>query len=452
MVYVSSEGTSKDDPIPKKGKVPLEKEEQGDESEGKKDDKKSQTGKKDGEKDVITKAIMKESPFDYYLPIMGNPKLSEFPVIREELAPSEEAMGKVIEIPIWESLFNTKYFGVDVKYGLIYVVKDKAWGPMIDKCNLFPLKQYEFKDKSPMLAGVTSPREVNTLESKAEIPAAESTRKSKFQRVRIKDIGASFSDLENGNISGLTITSSSAETDKIRREIEAAEEAKLALEIERNKEERERAKMFKKQQKYARERLRIARKCRNEIIQAIQEESCKLQEQKEATLQIRRKKRRSLRDKFIKYLKREEKGYEDYLNYLPVDGLDSDYLASVSDLPQDHQIPNPEDELGLAKLMLKQVQLEDNLERGRKLYAAKAKESPEIIDLLNKQYAEFKNETEEKLEHVNSALDVYITREREKEIRDRDALLARQMQLEEEQRAQEEQRRAQMEYKKVQKE
>ena len=53
----------------------------------------------------------------------------------------------------------------------------------------------------------------------------------------------------------------------------------------------------------------------------------------------------------------------------------------------------------------------------------------------------FKKETEEKLEHVNSALDVYITREREKEIRDRDALLAKQMQLEEEQRAQEEQRK-----------
>ena len=50
---------------------------------------------------------------------------------------------------------------------------------------------------------------------------------------------------------------------------------------------------------------------------------------------------------------------------------------------------------------------------------------------------------EEKLEHVNSVMDVYLTREREKEIRDRDLLLARQMQEEEEQRAQEEQRRAQ---------
>ena len=452
MVYVSSEGTSKDDPIPKKGKTPIEKTEKEDGSEGKKNDEKPQLEKKDGEKDSITKAILKESPFDYYLPIMGNPKLSEFPVIREELAPSEEAMGRVIEIPIWEPLFKTRYFGVDVKYGLIYVVKDKTWGPMVDKCNLFPLNQYEFKDVSPMLGGVTSPREVNTLESKAEIPVAESTRKSKFQRVRVKNIGASFSDLENGNISGSTITSSSAETDKIRREIEAAEEAKLALEIERNKEEKERAKMIKKQQKYARERLRLARKCRTEIIEAIQEETCKLQEQKEATLQLRRKKRKSLRDKFIKYLKREEKGYEEYLNYLPVDGLDSDYLASVSDLPQDHQIPNPDDELGLAKLMLKQIQLEDNLERGRKFYTAKAKETPEVIDLLNRDYEDFKRETEEKLEHVNSALDVYVTREREKEIRDRDALLAKQMQLEEEQRAQEQQRKAQMEYERVQEE
>ena len=37
------------------------------------------------------------------------------------------------------------------------------------------------------------------------------------------------------------------------------------------------------------------------------------------------------------------------MQYLPVDGVDSDYLASISDLPQDHQVPNPGDELGLAK-------------------------------------------------------------------------------------------------------
>ena len=273
MVYVSSEGTSKDDPIPKENKTPLRK------VEGE-NEKESSRKEKDEEKDHIAKGTKKEFPFDYYLPLMGNPKLSDFPVIREELAPSEEAMGKVIEIPIWEKLFNTRYFGVDTKYGLIYMVKDKTWGPMIDKCNLFPLDQYKFKDVSPMLAGVTSPREVDTLESKAEIPVAESTRKSKFQRVKIKDIGASFSDLENGNISGSTITSSSADTDKIRREIEAAEVAKLALELERNQEEKERAKMIKKQQKYARERLRLARKGRAEIIEAIQEETCKLQEQK----------------------------------------------------------------------------------------------------------------------------------------------------------------------------
>ena len=178
---------------------------------------------------------------------------------------------------------------------------------MVDKCNLYPLNQYEFKykDVSPMIAGVTSPREVDTLESKSEIPAAESA---------------------------------------------------------------------------------------------------------------------------------------------------ADYLASISDLPQDHQVPNPGDELGLAKLMLKQTQIEDNLERGRRLYEVKVKERPEIVDILNKDFQEFKRDMEEKLEHVNSVMDVYLIREREKEIRDRDLLLARQMQEEEEQRAQEEQRKAQREYEKIQEE
>ena len=449
MVYVSSEETNKDDPIPKEGKIPTGKGNKVDKSEKSGDDKEPTGDKKVG-KDVTTKPIMKTPLVDYYLPIMGNPKLTDFPVIREELAPSEEAMGRIIEVPVWETLFKTRYFGVDVKYGLVYPIKNKTWGPMVDKCNLYPLNQYEFKDSTTPVAGVSSPKEVNTLESKTDIPVAESTRKSKFQRVTIKNIGASFSDLENGNISESTITSSSANTDKIKKEVEAAEIARLELDIQREKMEQEKIKATKKQYKYARERIRLARKGRNEIIQAIQEESVKLQKQKEATLQMRRKKRKSLRDKFIKYLKREEPGYEEYLKYVTPNEVDSDYLASISDLPQDHYIPNPGDELGLAKLMLKQVQLEDNLERGRRLYVAKVKDKPEIIDILNESYAEFKQDMELKLEHVNSVMDVYLTREREKEIRERDALLAKQMQMEEEQKAQEEQRRAQEEQKRLQ--
>ena len=448
MVYVSSEGTNKDDPIPKEGRIPIGKGDKMDKSE-KDDDDKKPTGDKKVGKDVTTKSVMKTPPVDYYLPVMGNPKLTDFPVIKEELAPSGEAMGRIIEVPVWETLFKTKHFGIDVKYGLIYPIKDKTWGPMVDKCNLYPLNQYEFKDSTPV-AGVSSPKEVNTLESKTDIPIAESTRKSKFQRVKIKNIGASFSDLENGNISESTITSSSANTDKIKKEVEDAEIARLELDIEREKMEQEKAKAAKKQYKYARERIRLSRKGRNEIIKAIQEESVKLQEQKEATLQMRRKKRKSLKDKFIKYLKREEPGYEEYLKHVAPDEIDSDYLASISDLPQDHYIPNPGDELGLAKLMLKQVQLEDNLERGRRLYATKAKDKPEIIDILNESYGEFKSEMELKLEHVNSVMDVYLTREREKEIRDRDALLAKQMQIEEEQRTLEEQRRVQEEHERLQ--
>ena len=44
---------------------------------------------------------------------------------------------------------------------------------------------------------MTSPKELETLNSKIGEPVAESTRKptSKFQRVTIKDIGASHSDL-----------------------------------------------------------------------------------------------------------------------------------------------------------------------------------------------------------------------------------------------------------------
>ena len=179
---------------------------------------------------------------------MGNPKVTDFPVKRKEVTPIRGSVGRVIEVPFWEDMFGTRYFGVDIKYGLVYTIKNGKWDKLIQRCNTFPQEQYEFKDVSPktIVGGVTSPRELDTLQSKVGEPVAESTRKPKFQRVKIRDLGASYSDLNTLDFSDSTITSSE-ETDQINKEIEATEKARQALENERAAIEKEKMKVIRQQ-------------------------------------------------------------------------------------------------------------------------------------------------------------------------------------------------------------
>ena len=237
MTYISSEGTTKDDPIPKKiaGK-PNRTEPEGT-SGGKEKEKEEEAGRQS--------PLLEEPICIFYLPLMGNPKVTDFPIKRKEITPMGGSVGRIIEVPFWEDMFGTRYFGVDIKYGLVYTIKNGKWDKLVQRCNTFPQKQYEFKDESPKttVAGVTSPRELDTLQSKMGEPVAESTRKPKFQRVKIKDLGASYSDLNTLDFSDSTITSPE-ETDQINQEIEATERAKQALENERATIENEKMKVI----------------------------------------------------------------------------------------------------------------------------------------------------------------------------------------------------------------
>ena len=99
---------------------------------------------------------------------MGNPKVTDFSIKRKEETPMGGSLGRIIEVPFWEETFGTRYFGVDIKYGLVYTIKNGKWDKLVQRCNAFPLEQYEFKDISPktIVGGVTSPRELDTLLSR----------------------------------------------------------------------------------------------------------------------------------------------------------------------------------------------------------------------------------------------------------------------------------------------
>ena len=154
----------------------------------------------------------------------------------------------------------------------------------------------------------------------------------------------------------------------------------------------------------------------------------------------------------LEQLKLEESVCDEYLEYLKKDNADSDYLTEVSTLQEEQKAPEVGEEAMLVALIAKQLQMEDNMIRWRKLYEAKVKEDPENLRLINQQYEEERQKMEIQLEQINGVLDLYLTRERQKEIEEKELEMARLQQQEEERRAQENERKIQELEMKIQRE
>ena len=58
-------------------------------------------------------------------------------------------------------------------------------------------------------------------------------------------------------------------------------------------------------------------------------------------------------------------------------------MTEVSTLKEEQKTPEVGEEAMLVALMVKQLQIEDNMLRWRKLYEVKAKEDPYNIELIN---------------------------------------------------------------------
>ena len=259
----------------------------------------------DKRKQSVLEELRKAPQPTYYLPLKGNPLVSEYKSLREEITPRGDSMGIVIEVPEWEEKFNTRIYGVDRRYGIIYAIEGKEWGRFVKACNSFPQKEFEEEEEDKPIAGSLTPKDVKSPESQAGIPLAESTRKKEgFQRVTIKDLGASHSDL--GTIgfseSSTDAATSSEGTTRIHQEIEEAEKATKILEEERLKIEKEKLKMIKEQHEIAKERLIEVKKRRKEVIGAMIKESEALQRQKELTTELRGQRRGEIQQQFIDQL------------------------------------------------------------------------------------------------------------------------------------------------------
>ena len=140
------------------------------------------------------------------------------------------------------------------------------------------------------------------------------------------------------------------------------------------------------------------------------------------------------------------------LRYLREEDADSDYMTEVSTLQEEQKSLEVGKEATLVALMVKQLQLEDNMIRWRKLYEVKVEEDPDNLKLINQQYEKERQKMEEQLEQINGVLDMYLTKERQREIQEKELETARIQQQEKQRRVQEEEKKIQELELKIQKE
>ena len=401
MTYVSSEGTNKDEPVPKK-----------------------EPQKDEDERPRYSWEELEKVPVrDFYIPVMGNPRVSSYKILDRIITPMGDSIGKVIKVPEWEELYSTPFVGIDEKYGILYaVLGDGTWDRMVRSCNSYPQEDLEIKqrqEETTPIAGVTSPKELETLNSKIGEPVAESTRKptSKFQRVTIKDIGASHSDLNTVGFSesSTDVTSSGESLAKIQKEILETEEANRKLEEERNRIEKERMEALEIQHMMTLKRLKEAKKRRAKLLDYIKKESGELEKQKQITLQIKRQRRGELRDKYIQHLAREGEMYEEYLKNLNNNMIDAEVLTNETDMSSIETTPELGNEKGLAVFKVRHARISDHIGRMEKLREYQEKGMIISDDKFCKEYGERRKILQQTLDKMKEYIDKYEEKEEEME-------------------------------------
>ena len=110
----------------------------------------------DKKKQVVLEELKKAPQPTYYLPLKGNPLVSEYKSLREEITPRGDSMGIVIKIPDGKKSSIPKH-GVDRRYGIIYAIEGKEWGRFVKACNSFPQKEFEEEDEDKPIAGSLTP-------------------------------------------------------------------------------------------------------------------------------------------------------------------------------------------------------------------------------------------------------------------------------------------------------
>ena len=342
----------------------------------------------------ITQELKEIIPFELYLPVSDNPKITDRePKLWVKHTPFEGNPAVIIQIEEWLQEFGTKDYAVDANIGVIYAIKGKRWERLGPKA--FVSKEPTNKG-TPVMGPIDKP--VHSPDSKQPVPVAKSTRKDPavYSNVPLEAESLPKPDpkysqtpptpkqrLDFGDITD------EEESEGIREDIEKARRAEEALAQERDRIEKERLKLLKDQQDANRARVIALRQQRKRLEESIAQMSQEMSQDQNMVYKDRLTRRQNLINEYQNQIDREEQIVDDF-----IDNLDEVKEITMETMTTDSALSstaNPVeflDEEALMKIRLKQIRAEQCKSRSVKMYKHFIKKAQKLKDSKEKQYME----------------------------------------------------------------
>ena len=342
----------------------------------------------------ITQELKEIMPFELYLPVSDNPKITDRePKLWVKHTPFEGNPAVIIQMEEWLQEFGTRDYAVDARIGVIYAIKGKRWDRLGPKA--FVSKEPVNK-RTPVMGPIDKP--VHSPDSKQPVPVAESTRKDptvysnvppEFENLPRPDPKYSQIPLTPKRKLDFGDVTDEEENEGIREDIEEARRAEEALVQERDRIETERLKLLKDQQETNRTRVVALRQQRKRLEESIAQMSQEMSQAQNIDYKDRLTRRQNLINEYQNQIDREEQMVDDF-----IDNLDEMKEITMETMTTDSALSSTADpvefldEEALMKVKLKQIRAEQCKCRSVKMYKHFIKKAQKLKDSKEKQHME----------------------------------------------------------------
>ena len=342
----------------------------------------------------ITQELKEIMPFELYLPVSDNPKITDRePKLWIKHTPFEGNPAVIIQMEEWLQEFGTRDYAVDAKIGVIYAIKGKRWDRLGPKA--FVSKEPVGKG-TPVMGPIDKP--VHSPDSKQPVPVAESTRKDPTVYSNVPPEAESL-PRPDPKYSQIPLTpkrkldfgdvTDEEESEGIREDIEEARRAEEALVQERDRIETERLKLLKDQQDANRARVVALRQQRKRLEESIAQMSQEMSQDQNIDHKDRLTRRQNLINEYQNQIDREEQMVDDF-----IDNLDEMKEITMETMTTDSALSSTADpvefldEEALMKVKLKQIRAEQCKSRSVKMYKHFIRKAQKLKDSKGKQHME----------------------------------------------------------------
>ena len=342
----------------------------------------------------ITQELKEIMPFELYLPVSDNPKITDRePKLWVKHTPFEGNPAVIIQMEEWLQEFGTRDYAVDAKIGVIYAIKGKRWDRLGPKAFV---SEEPVNKGTPVMGPIDKP--VHSPDSKQPVPVAESTRKDPTVYSNVPPEAESlprpdpkYSQIPPTPKRKLNFgdVTDEEENEGIKEDIEEARRAEEALAQERERIEKERLKLLKDQQDANRARVIALRQQRKRLEESIAQMSQEMSQDQNIVYKDRLTRRQNLINEYQNQMDREEQIVDDF-----IDNLDEMKEITMETMTTDSALSSTADpvefldEEALMKVRLKQIRAEQCKSRSVKMYKHFIKKAQKLKDSKEKQHME----------------------------------------------------------------